>query len=195
MELLVIIGNGIAGITIARNVRKQHDMKITVISSESKYFFARTALMYIYMGHMRFEDTKPYEDWFWEKNRIDLVYAHVDRIDTDNKLLIMNNGETINYDKLVIATGSHTNKFGWPGQDLPGVQGLITLQDLKLLEENTKDIKHAVIIGGGLIGIELAEMLHSRNIHVTFLIREYYYWDNILPKEDSQLICNITARI
>ncbi|MCH7974295.1 MAG: FAD-dependent oxidoreductase, partial [Bacteroidetes bacterium] len=189
MELLVIIGNGIAGITIARNVRKQHDMKITVISSESKYFFARTALMYIYMGHMRFEDTKPYEDWFWEKNRIDLVYAHVDRIDTDNKLLIMNNGETINYDKLVIATGSHTNKFGWPGQDLPGVQGLITLQDLKLLEENTKDIKHAVIIGGGLIGIELAEMLHSRNIHVTFLIREYYYWDNILPKEDSQLIC------
>ena len=57
------------------------------------------------------------------------------------------------------------------------------------MEENTKDIKHAVIIGGGLIGIELAEMLHSRNIHVTFLIREYYYWDNILPKEDSQLIC------
>ncbi|MCH8325902.1 MAG: NAD(P)/FAD-dependent oxidoreductase [Bacteroidetes bacterium] len=189
MEHLVIIGNGIAGITIARNVRKQNDMKITVISSESKYFFSRTALMYIYMGHMRFEDTKPYEDWFWKKNRIDLVYTHVDKIDTDNKLLIFNNGKTINYDKLVVATGSHINKFGWPGQDLPGVQGLFTKQDLELLEENTKEIKKAVIIGGGLIGIELAEMLHSRNIHVTFLIRENYYWDNILPKEDSQLIC------
>lgn len=189
MKHLVIIGNGITGITIARNVRKQHDMNITVISSESKYFFSRTALMYIYMGHMRFEDTKPYEDWFWEKNRIDLVYAHVDKIDTDSKSLILNNNETINYDKLVVATGSHTNKFGWPGQDLPGVQGLFTIQDLELLEKNTNGIKQAVIIGGGLIGIELAEMLHSRNIHVTFLIRENYYWDNILPKEDSQLIC------
>lgn len=189
MEHLVIIGNGVAGITTARNVRKQSDMKITVISSETKYFFSRTALMYIYMGHMRFEDTKPYEDWFWEKNRIDLVFAHVEKIDTDNKSLSLNNGETISYDKLVVATGSHSNKFGWPGQDLPGVQGLFTKQDLDLLEENTKNIKHAVIVGGGLIGIELAEMLHSRKIHVTFLIREEMYWNNILPIEDSEIIC------
>ena len=189
MQHLVIIGNGIAGITTARNVRKQHDIKITVISSETKYFFSRTALMYIYMGHMRFEDTKPYEDWFWKKNKIELVYAHVDKINTDNKTLSLNNSKSISYDKLVVATGSHSNKFGWPGQDLPGVQGLFSKQDLDLLEENTKDIKHAVIVGGGLIGIELAEMLHSRNIHVTFLIRENFYWDNILPKEDSQLVC------
>jgi len=189
MEHLVIIGNGVAGITTARNVRKQHDMKITVISSETKYFFSRTALMYIYMGHMRFEDTKPYEDWFWEKNKINLIFAHVDKIDTDNNSLSLNNGDKISYDKLVVATGSHSNKFGWPGQDLPGVQGLYSKQDLELLEENTKNIKHAVIVGGGLIGIELGEMLHSRNIHVTFLIREELYWNNILPKEDSELIC------
>ncbi len=189
MQHLVIIGNGIAGITTARNVRKQSDMIITVISSETKYFFSRTALMYIYMGHMKYEDTKPYEDWFWEKNRINLIYAHVDKIDTDNKSLSLNNGKSISYDKLVVATGSHSNKFGWPGQDLPGVQGLFTKQDLDLLEENTLNVKNAVIVGGGLIGIELAEMLHTRGIHVTFLIRENYYWDNILPKEDSQLIC------
>jgi len=189
MQHLVIIGNGIAGITTARNVRKQSDMKITVISSETKYFFSRTALMYIYMGHMRFEDTKPYEDWFWEKNRINLIYAHVDKIDTYNKSLSLNNGGSITYDKLVVSTGSHSNKFGWPGQELPGVQGLFTKQDLDMLEQNTQNVKNAVIVGGGLIGIELAEMLHTRGIHVTFLIRENYYWDNILPKEDSQLIC------
>jgi len=189
MQHLVIIGNGIAGITTARNVRKLSDMKITVISGETKYFFSRTALMYIYMGHMRFEDTKPYEDWFWKKNKINLVYAHVNKIDTEKKSLSLNNGDTISYDKLVIATGSHSNKFGWPGQDLPGVQGLYSKQDLELLEENSKNVKHAVIVGGGLIGIELAEMLHSRGIHVTFLIRENYFWDNILPKEDSQLVC------
>ncbi|MCB0301408.1 MAG: NAD(P)/FAD-dependent oxidoreductase, partial [Calditrichaeota bacterium] len=72
MEHLVIIGNGISGVTTARHVRKRSDMRITIISAETDHFFSRTALMYIYMGHMKYEHTKPYEDWFWEKNRIEL---------------------------------------------------------------------------------------------------------------------------
>ncbi|HKI78728.1 MAG TPA: FAD/NAD(P)-binding oxidoreductase, partial [Ignavibacteriaceae bacterium] len=188
MQHLVIIGNGIAGVTTARHVRKMSDMKVTIISSETKHFFSRTALMYVYMGHMRFKEIKPYEDWFWKKNKIDLENAHVNSIDTDNKILQLDDNSTIKFDKLVIATGSKTNKFGWPGQDLPGVQGLYSWQDVELLEENSKNSSHAVIVGGGLIGIELAEMLHSRNIHVTFLVREDFYWGNVLPKEDSILI-------
>ena len=188
MQHLVIIGNGITGVTTARHVRKHSDMKITIISGESKYFFSRTALMYVYMGHMKWDNIKPYEDWFWKKNKIDLIYAHVSSINIENKTLLLDNGQTIEYDKLVIATGSSTNKFGWPGQDLPGVQGLYSKQDLELLEENTKTIKEAIIVGGGLIGIELAEMLHTRGIHVTFLVRENLYWGNILPPEESAVV-------
>ncbi len=189
MQHLVIIGNGITGITTARNVRKRSDMRITVISAESKYFFSRTALMYVYMGHMKWDNLKPYEDWFWEKNRIQLIYAQVTSVDTGSKSLTLDNNEKINYDKLVIATGSKTNKFGWPGQDLPGVQGLYSMQDVELLETNTKGIHSAVIVGGGLIGIELAEMLHSRGIHVTFLVRENLYWGSILPQEEAAMVC------
>jgi NAD(P)H-nitrite reductase large subunit len=185
---LVIIGNGITGVTVARNVRKASEMKITLISSEADHFFSRPALMYVFMGHMRWEDTKPYEDWFWQKNRIDLIKARVSALDTDQKLLTLEDGATVRYDTLVIATGSRTNKFGWPGQDLPGVQGLYTRQDVELLEENARAAFRAVIIGGGLIGIELAEMLHTRKIHVTFLVREAQYWDNILPMEDARLV-------
>ena len=185
---LVIIGNGIAGVTVARHVRKMSDMRITIISRESKHFFSRPALMYIFMGHMKFENTKPYEDWFWEKNRIQILHAHVRGIDTDTRSVLLENGATVSYDKLVIATGSVTNKFGWPGQDLPGVQGLYSLQDVELLEQNIKQSSHAVIVGGGLIGIELAEMLHARSIRVTFLVRENFYWDNILPLEDAMLV-------
>jgi NAD(P)H-nitrite reductase large subunit len=181
MEHLVIIGNGITGVTCARHVRKNSDMKITIISGESEHFFSRTALMYVYMGHMKWGNLKPYEDWFWKKNKIELVHAFVTSVDTDNKNVKLENGSTISYDKLVIATGSQTNKFGWPGQELQGVQGLYSMQDVELLEENTKDINHAVIVGGGLIGIELGEMLHTRNIQVTFLVRENFYWGNILP--------------
>lgn len=188
MPHLVIIGNGVTGITCARYVRKQSNMKITVISSETRYHYSRTALMYIYMGHMRWDDIKPYEDWFWEKNKIDLMYAHVNKIDTDNKKLILDNGTEINYDKLLIATGSKVNKFNWPGQDLPGVQGLYGKQDLDLLEENTRNISHAVIVGAGLIGVELMEMLHTRNIPVTFLCRESHYWRSRLPEDECIVI-------
>ncbi|MCB0278576.1 MAG: NAD(P)/FAD-dependent oxidoreductase, partial [Calditrichaeota bacterium] len=186
----VIVGNGIAGTTVARHVRKRSAMRIIMISAESNYFYSRTALMYIYMGHMRFDHTKPYEDWFWEKNKIELIHDYVEEIDLLQKSVNLKGGQKIAYDHLVLATGSKPNKFGWPGQDLPGVQGFYSLQDLELMEENTRNCKNAVIVGGGLIGIEVAEMLKSRQIHVTFLIRENEYWDNVLPANEAALISN-----
>ncbi|MCF8243803.1 MAG: FAD-dependent oxidoreductase [Saprospiraceae bacterium] len=185
---IVIIGNGIAGITAARHIRKLSDHKITVISGETDHFFSRTALMYIYMGHMRFEDTKPYEDWFWEKNRIELVRGFVEKVEPQSKLLHFEDGKTLAFDRLLIATGSKSNKFGWPGQDLEGVQGLYSYQDLEGMERYSPGLKRAVIVGGGLIGIEMAEMFHSRHIPVTFLVREKSFWDLVLPLEESQMI-------
>lgn len=191
MEDIVIIGNGISGVTLARHIRKNSDKKITIISAETDYFFSRTALMYIYMGHMKFEHTKPYENWFWKKNRIELKKGYVEQVDTKNKQLIFSNKESLNYKKLVIATGSKPNKFGWPGQDLTGVMGMYHKQDLENLEvhaPNNKVCKRAVIVGGGLIGIELAEMLHSRHIPVTFLVREKSFWNDVLPSGESEMI-------
>ncbi|MEN8965020.1 MAG: FAD/NAD(P)-binding oxidoreductase [Polaribacter sp.] len=191
MEHIVIIGNGISGVTTARHIRKNSNKKITIISGETKYFFSRTALMYIYMGHMKFEHTKPYENWFWEKNNITLKKGFINSVNTANKLLAFTNGETVSYDKLIIATGSKPNKFGWPGQDLEGVMGMYHKQDLEKLEKyapNNKTCKRAVIVGGGLIGIELAEMLRSRNIPVTFLVREDSFWNGVLPAQESAMI-------
>lgn len=188
MRHIVILGNGISGITAARHIRKLSDFKITVISSETDHFYSRTALMYIYMGHMKYEHTKPYEDWFWEKNKIDLINAHVEAVDTKDKSLRFSNGNSISYDTLTLASGSKPNKFGWPGQDLKGVSGMYSFQDLENIEKFTRGINRGVIVGGGLIGIELAEMLHSRGIEVTFLVREKSFWNNVLPREESELI-------
>ena len=191
MENIVIIGNGIAGVSAARHIRKLSDKRIIIISAETDYFFSRTALMYVYMGHMKFEHTQPYENWFWSKNRIELMRGYVTQVETDKKQLLIDGSRTLNYDKLIIATGSKPNKFGWPGQDLHGVQGLYSKQDLDLLETNAPNntvCKRAVIVGGGLIGIELAEMLHSRKIPVTFLVRETSFWNGVLPEGESQMI-------
>src|SRR5690606_14101393 len=68
------------------------------------------------------------------------------------------------------------------------VQGLYSLQDLELMEANTRNIQKAVVVGGGLIGIEMAEMLKRRKIQVTFLVREKGFWDMVLPKEEAELV-------
>ena len=191
MEHIVIVGNGISGVTAARHIRKNSDHKITIVSAETKYFFSRTALMYVYMGHMKFEHTQPYENWFWNKNNIHLKEGYVSVLNTDKKTLQFKDSSLISYDKLIIATGSKPNKFGWPGQELEGVMGMYHKQDLDNLEKhapNKEVCKRAVIVGGGLIGIELAEMLRSRKIPVTFLVREASFWNGVLPAQESEMI-------
>lgn len=192
---IVIIGNGIAGVSAAIRIRElKPDWRITLVSGESDYHYSRPALMYVFMGHMRYADCKPYEDSFWEERRLERLRDWVTAIDVDKKRLYLARHDELAYDRLLIATGSKTNRFGWPGQDLRGVQGLYDLMDLRLLYENTKDCEQAIVVGGGLIGIELAEMLHSRGIHVRFLVREASYWDNILPAGESEMINALIRR-
>ncbi|NRS90614.1 NAD(P)H-nitrite reductase large subunit [Flavobacterium sp. 7E] len=188
MEHIVIIGNGISGVTLARHIRKKSNSKITIVSAEHEFFFSRTALMYVFMGHMKLEHTQPYENNFWKKNNIDLKQGLVTAVVPASKEILLENNIRIPYDKLVLATGSKPNKYGWPGQDLQGVTGLYHKQDLEALEKWAPTTKRAVIVGGGLIGIELAEMLRARDIAVTFLVRENSFWSGVLPSGESQMI-------
>ncbi len=188
MDRVVIIGNGVAGITAARHIRKRSGRSITVISSETPHFFSRTALMYVYMGHMTFEHTKPYEDFFWKKNRIDLIFDHAERLDTERRTISLRSGRTVSYDQLIIASGSQSNFPGVPGEHLKGVQALYSYPDLQKMEDHTRGIANAVVVGGGLIGVEMAEMLRSRDIHVTMLVRESAFWNNVLPLQEATMI-------
>ena len=185
---IVIIGNGISGITAARHIRKLSNDSITVVSEETDYFFSRTALMYIYMGHMRLQDTQPYENWFWEKNKIALLKKRVESVDFEAKKIILKDHSNLNYDKLIIATGSKSNTYNCKGNELEGVRSLYHLQDLTYIDKISAGLNRAIIVGGGLIGVELAEMFHSRNIPVTFLVREISFWGKVLPPEEANMI-------
>ncbi|MEM9999066.1 MAG: FAD-dependent oxidoreductase [Bacteroidota bacterium] len=186
---LVVIGNGIAGITAARHVRKlDAAARITVISDESDHAYSRTALMYLYMGDLQFAHTKLYEDHFWPKNRIDLVRDRVVGVDTATKTLTLRDGAPMAYDKLLIATGSVPRFAGWPGENAKGVQGFYDLQDLDRMETDTEGIRHGIVVGGGLIGVELAEMLHTRDVGVTLLVRSAWYLPAALPEEEGRMV-------
>lgn len=186
---VAILGNGVTGVSAALRLRQlRPDWRITLVSGESTHHYSRPALMYVFMGHMRYRDTKPFEDSFWGAQRLSLLRGWVTRIDLERKRLELHGQPPLAWDRLLLATGSKPNRFGWPGQDLAGVQGLWGLADLATLREACAGARQAVVVGGGLIGVELGEMLHSRGLDVTFLVRERSYWDNVLPREESLLV-------
>ncbi|MDC3132910.1 FAD-dependent oxidoreductase [Flavobacteriaceae bacterium] len=185
---IIIIGNGISGVTAARHIRRKSNIPITIISEETPYFYSRTALMYVFMGQLPFEQTQPYENSFWEQNKIDLLQDRVIKILPNERKVVLEQGTEVAFSDLIIATGSQPNFFNWPGQELKAVQGFYHKKDLEHLELWSKSIRDAVIVGGGLIGVEVAEMLKSRGINVHFFVRESSFWNTVLPAEESVMI-------
>jgi NAD(P)H-nitrite reductase large subunit len=185
----VIVGNGITGVTAARLLRQRaDDDEIVVVGDETAYHYARTALMWIYMGQLGRRDTEPHERWLWQQERITLVRDRVTAIDTGRKQLSLAQGKALSYDRLLLAVGARPNMFGWPGQELPGVCNMTGMGDLDRLEAVRPRLQRAVVVGGGLIGIELVEMMLHDRVPVTYLIREPWYWDLVLCREEGEIV-------
>lgn len=188
----VIIGNGAAGLEAALTIRKADaGASIVMVGAESDLPFSRTALMYVSMDRMRVKDTEIFEPSFYRSMGIDLVRGRADRVDTAKKEVLMAGGGTFSYDRLLLATGSESVPGFWPGIDLEGVLGYYSLGDLARLEEATRNAGRAVIVGGGLIGIEVAEVLLHKGIETTFLIREDYYWPIALCRQEGDMIVEL----
>ncbi len=189
---VVVVGNGIAGVTVAIELRKKDPkIDITIISGETLYHYSRPALMYIYMREMTLKHTQPYEKSFWKKQRIHLIHDWVVDFDFENKILDLKKSDSIIYDKLVLAVGARGNRYGWPGENTFGVFNFTNLQELNEIEQQTNKVDknfRAVVVGGGLIGIEVAEMMAHRKIPTTFLVREDSYWPIALSVNEGKLI-------
>ena len=140
------------------------------------------------MGHMRLGDTYPQPKDFWVKNRLELIHERVDSADLEKSELHLSSGVVLSYDRLVIASGSKPRRLDIPGEELEAVRSLYHLQDLYRIENSIKGKKQAVVIGGGLIGVELCEMLASRGMKVSFIIREERFWSAGLGPDQSRIL-------
>jgi NAD(P)H-nitrite reductase large subunit len=188
-ERLVVIGNGISGITAAQRYRAlRPDDEVVVVGDESAYLYARTALMWVYMKQLTLAGLEPYERWHWGAERLELVQDRAEAIDTGARRVRLAGGRELGYDRLLLATGGEAARYGWPGQELEGVCNLCTLRDLAQLEAVRPRLRRAVVVGGGLIGIELVEMMLHDRIPVTYLIREPWYWELALSREEGELV-------
>ncbi len=188
---IVIVGNGVAGITCALQARERDaEAQITVISGETDYFFSRTALMYSYMDLMPRKSLEPYERGVYDTKRIERVRDWVVDLDATAQTVTLKGGRSLPYDKLVLAVGATANMFPWDGADAvkDGLVHFVSMQDLDNCERLTPSTREAVVVGGGLIGIELVECLLHHGVKVTFLIREPHYWPVALGAEESEFV-------
>lgn len=185
----LIIGNGVAGINAANTLRKhEQDAEIVIISKESDHFFSRTALMYVFCGQMSPEDIEPYERDHYATMNFTRLRGEVVAVDAQAKTVSMASGESISYDRLLIAAGSVPRMIGWPGEDLDGVGNFITWQNLEWMQEKAKTTRKACVVGGGLVGIEAVEVLLKAGIEVWFIIREDFFWPIAFNKNEGDMI-------
>ena len=185
----VIVGNGVAGMEAALALRgREPEAHITLVSDEHDHFFSRPALMYVFAGQTTLKDTEPYDRGLYERMGFDRVRERVATVAPARKELVCESGSRVAYDKLLLALGSKGRAAPWPGSEGPGVHCFVTLRDLEGLDHHAKRGGRAVVIGGGLIGVEAAEILHNRGLHVTFLIRENWYFPLALDTAESALV-------
>ncbi|TAK30170.1 MAG: FAD-dependent oxidoreductase [Myxococcaceae bacterium] len=186
----VVVGNGVAGVSAALAIRSRDARgTIAVVSDEGDYFFSRTALMYAFMDRLPRRAMEPYERHTWRERGVELVRARVADLDASRHQLTLRDGRTLPYDRLLLATGSRARRIELPGvtDDLAGLVHFVTLQDLDACEQYAPTTKRAVVVGGGLIGIELVESLRFHGVAVTFLVREPWYWPAALSREEGEM--------
>lgn len=185
----VIVGNGVCGMEAALGLRRREPAaKISLVSDEHAHFFSRPALMYVFCGQLDLKAIEPYDRALYERMGFTRVQGRVARVDTPSRTLVFESGTRLKYDKLLLAVGSKGRPAPWPGAQGPGVHYFVSLGDLDALDRDTRRGQHAVVVGGGLIGVEVAEVLKHRDLAVTFLIRENWYFPLALDRNESTLV-------
>jgi NADPH-dependent 2,4-dienoyl-CoA reductase/sulfur reductase-like enzyme len=185
----VIVGNGVAGMEAALALRQRDgDAPIAIVSDEHDHFFSRPALMYVFAGQLALRDTEAYDRGLYERMGFGRVSGRVAALDAAHRALRLEDGRTVAYDRLLLAVGSRPRPAPWPGSAGGGVHYFVTLRDLEALDREAKRGMRAVVIGGGLIGVEAAEILLGRGLSVAFVVRESWYFPVALDRDEATLV-------
>lgn len=184
----LIIGNGIAGLAAAREIRtNDKDGSIVMVSNEPTLTYYRVKLTeYISKDFIDEDLLVSKENWYEEKNIKVMLRKFVEYIDTTNNKIKLDDGQEIEYEKLLIATGSRPFIPPINGKYKEGVFALRTLKDLHYIREYMKSCKDVAVIGGGLLGLEAAWSLKQLGKEVSIIEFAPY----LLPRQLDKEIAN-----
>lgn len=189
----LVLGGGIAGTTAAEEIRaKDPNSSITILTEESQRLYSRVLLPHFLRGENTLESVfvrKP--ESYIEKNLNLLTSTKVTNIDTQSKTVAVEKGETYFYKKLLIATGGKVNKLQIPGANLPEVVYLRTLDNAQWIKQLLAQSKQGVVMGGGFIGIELAQSFVKNGLKTTAVVREKSFWEAVVGENSGKLLSQI----
>ncbi|MFV0645703.1 MAG: nitrite reductase large subunit NirB [Sphingomonadaceae bacterium] len=171
-EKLVVIGNGMAGCRAVKEVlaREPDRFDITIFGAEPRVNYDRIMLSPVLAGEKNFEDIIIDPQEWYDDNGIRLIAGDpVTHIDREAATVVSSSGQVEPYDRLLIATGSDPFIIPVPGKDLPGVVTFRDLDDVGKMVSAAEGGGNAVVIGGGLLGLEAAHGLSLRGMKVTVL--------------------------
>lgn len=190
-ERLVMVGNGMAGIRTIEEIitRDPNKYEITVIGKEPYPNYNRIMLSNILQKKMTIDETimNPYE-WY-EEHHIHLINGDkVVEINKEEKYVKTEQGIQVDYDKCIVATGSNSFILPINGSRLDGVIGWRTIEDTKKMIEMAKTKKKAIVIGGGLLGLECARGLLDQGMEVTVVHLAEWLMEMQLDKKAGELL-------
>lgn len=190
-QRLVVIGNGMAGNACVEEILKldPHRYEITIFGKERHPNYNRVLLSYVLTGEMTLKDIT-LNDLNWYKDRGITLYSgcKVTHINRGNRTVVSGDGRETPYDKLVFATGSMPVAPPIPGIDKEGVVTLRDIDDCDKIREASRESNKAVVIGGGLLGLEAANGLKSLGMDVTVIHLMDRLMERQLDKTASMLL-------
>jgi nitrite reductase (NADH) large subunit len=188
---LVVVGNGMAGMrTVEELLKLAPDMyDITVFGAEPHGNYNRILLSPVLAGEKTVDDIMLNTREWYAQNRITLHAGDpVEHIDRKRRLVRARSGLEVRYDRLLLATGSRPFIIPVPGHELPGVLAFRDIQDVESMLEAARSHRHAVVIGGGLLGLEAANGLQRQGMHVTVVHVTDALMNQQLDKPAAQLL-------
>ena len=190
-EQLVIVGNGMAPGRMLEHVHELDASRydITIYNAEPRVNYNRLMLSPVLSGEKRYEDIITHNDQWYEDHDIVLHKGvRVTDVDTEARVITTEEGVRQSYDKLVIATGSSPIMIPLPGHTLPGVMVYRDLDDVETMLSVSGSCQRAVVIGGGLLGLEAAAGLHEQGMHVTVVHLAEHLMEKQLDKPAGVLL-------
>ncbi|MDE2160842.1 MAG: FAD-dependent oxidoreductase, partial [Burkholderiales bacterium] len=188
IERIVVVGNGVAGITVAEALRRESaSLQITLVADEPLHFYNRMALPRAVNGRGSFESLALLPESWYRQRRVDVRLAtRATAIDRAGALLHLDNGAILPYDRLVLATGAAARAPLDGYADYANAHLLRNLADAHALRAAAQRGRQALVLGGGVLGIEAAEALARQGLRVTLLHRADRLMERRLDREGSQ---------
>lgn len=187
----LIIGSGVAGYNALKELLTlRPKAKIVMITSDRYYPYDRPPLSKDYLKGKIDKEMLFFEpEDFYKRDNLEVILKKkVEKIDTEDKIAILEDGDNISFNKALIATGGSPRKLGINGENLRGVHYLRTLDDADGIKSEISKGKNAVIIGGGFIGIEVASSLTMLGVRTTVIEVMPYIWSTFVDEKISIFI-------